>query len=304
MCKKHVSRTEALVGGGVESVQQTAQAAGQVIRDPVGTVAKIPESVGGLFSRVEKRLGARAAGEGNLPPLGQEGIAKERRSLAQELGVDPYTDNPLLSDKLDQVARWKRGGGLAVGVATGAASMWAGIATKTANLVWTQSPDEVRSTNEKRLQSLLPNASMENIRAFLDNPAFTPTTQSLFVDQLESLPALRGRDSSVRLAGRMGTHDQAHFLVAAIGLLSTYHERVGPLASVESRSLLPVALSTSGSLILPVPVDCLAWTERLVAFRNRADLRATKREILLSGSATSRARKELSAPGWVLREQF
>ena len=182
---------------------------------------------------VEKLTGT---GDSSGSPDQREGVAKARRSLAQQLGVDPYTDNPLLSAKLDQVARWERAGALALSIGTSGASIWAGIATKTLTLVWTMSPEEVRAANEKRLISLTPAASAEEIRIFLRNPAFTPTTQTLFVDQLESLPVSRGRESLVRLTGEMENYDQARFLIAAIGLLTAYHERIAPLSFVGSEA--------------------------------------------------------------------
>ncbi len=166
------------------------------------------------------------------------------------------------------------------------------------------SPEEVRVTNERRLASLAPGASAEEIRVFLRNPAFTPTTQTLFVDQLESLPVSRGRESLVRLAGKMENRYQARFLVAAIGLLTAYHQRVVPLSSVESRGRLAVGLTSAGLLIMPVPVDCLAWTDRLVEFGSRSDLHDSRREILITGSVTSRTRQELSARGWMISERF
>jgi hypothetical protein len=306
---EETSRREAIVGGAKDSAEQTLHEAGQTIRDPVGAVEKVPESVGGLFARLGGRVEKRVekltgSGDSSAPAEQREGIAKARRALAQQLGVDPYTDNPLLSAKLDQVARWKREGGLAVGIATGAASIWAGIATKTAKLVWTQPPEEVRAANERRLASLVPGASAEEIRIFLDNRAFTPTTQTLLVDQLESFPAPRGRESLVRLAGQMANHDQARFLVAATGLLAAYHQRVAPLSSVESRGRLAVGLTSPGLLLLAVPVDCLAWTDRLVEFGSRSDLHASRREILITGDATPRTRQELPSRGWTVRERF
>ncbi len=306
---EEMRRREAIVGGAKDSAQETRHAAGQTIRDPAGTVEKAPENVGRLFSRlggkVEKRVEKlTGTGDGSPPSEQRERIARTRRSLAQKLGVDPYTDNPLLSAKLDQVARWERAGALALSIGTSGITIWAGIASKTLTLVCAIPPEEVRAANEKRLTSLVPGASAEEIRAFLHNPAFTPTTQTLFVDQLESLPVPEGRDSLVRLACQMENHDQARFLIAAIGLLTAYHERVTPFSSAESRGQLPVGLTSAGLVILAVPVDCLAWTARLVEFGSRSDLHASRREILITGEATPRTRQELSARGWTLRERF
>jgi hypothetical protein len=291
---EEMTRREAIVGGAKDSAQQTRHAAGQTVLDPTGAVERAPESVGRLFSRlggkVEKRTGTE---DGSASSDQREGIAKTRRSLAQQLGVDPYTDNALLSAKLDQVARWERTGALALS-----------IATKTLTLVCAMTPQEVRAVNEKRLAGLALGASPEEVRVFLHNPSFTPTAQTLFVDQLESLPVPRGRDSLVRLAGKMDNHDQARFLITATSLLAAYHEHVAPLSSVESRGRLAVGLTSAGSVILAAPVDCLAWTNNLLEFGNRSDLHASRREILITGVATPRTRQELQARGWKLRERF
>lgn len=306
---KETSRREAVVAGAVDSAEQTVQSATLALQDPVGTVEAVPASVGRLFcrlgSKVEKRVGRLSGSEDASAPLGErEEIARERRALAKQLGVDPYTDNPLLSSNLDQVAKWKRHGELALGFATGSMSLFAGVATKTVDLVCSQPPEEVRSANQKRLTALTPAASPEDIRSFLNNPAFTPTTQTILVDQIESFPVKAGRESLVRLAGQMDNHDQARFLIAATRLLTAYHERVASLSSVESRGLLAVGLAPDGTLVVPVPVDCLAWTDRLVGFGNRSDLHETQREILITGIVTPRTRHELSALGWTLRERF
>jgi hypothetical protein len=102
----------------------------------------------------------------------------------------------------------------------------------------------------------------------------------------------------------MENRNQARFLVAAIGMLTAYHQRVAPLSSVESRGRLAVGLTSAGSVILAVPVDYLAWTDRLVEFGSRSDLRASRREILITGNATSQTRQELQARGWILFEKF
>ncbi len=316
---EETTRAESIAGGAKDSAEQTLRAAGQTIRDPVGTVERAPESVGRLFSRlggkieksVEKVTGT---GDGSTSAEQPEGIAKTRRSLAQKLGVDPYTDNPLLSAKLNEVAKWQRAGSLALSVGTGAASIWAGITTKTLTLVWTMSPEEVRDANEKRLAGLAPRASVEEIRIFLRNPAFTPTMQTLFVDQLELFAAPRGSDnfvrvprgcdSLIRLAGKMENYDQARFLVAATGQLAAYHHRVTPLSSIESRGRLAVGLTSDRALVLATPVDCLAWTDKLVKFGSRTDFHAPRREILIAGSATSRTRQELATQKWILLERF
>jgi len=306
---EEVSRREAVMSGARGSVEQTVQGAGELVQDPVGTLESVPGNVGSLFSRLggrlEKRVGQlTGSSEGSAPAGEREGIAKARRELARQLQVDPYTDNPLLSPRLDEVARWMRAGQIGVSVATGAACVWAGIAKRTADVVWQKPPEEVRAYNEKRLSAWAPAPGKEQIRAFLDNPAFTPTSQTLLVEALEALPVKQGRDQLVRLAGEMETRDQARFLVAAVEQLAAYSEHVSPLSSVGVRGRLAVGLAPGGALVVPAPVDCLAWTDHLLEFGHRGDLHGDRREILISGFATPLAKQELSARGWKVREGF
>ena len=52
---EETTRAEAVVGGAKDSAEQTLHAAGQTIRDPVGTVERAPESVGRLSPGWEPR---------------------------------------------------------------------------------------------------------------------------------------------------------------------------------------------------------------------------------------------------------
>ena len=97
-------------------------AAGQMVMHPVETVQELPSGVGRFFGRVglgAERLkeavdGTRRSflGEkaGNFATrTGQTtrdilGYEQERRELAKNLHVDPYTTNPVLSKQLDDFA--------------------------------------------------------------------------------------------------------------------------------------------------------------------------------------------------------
>lgn len=96
------------------------------------------------------------------------------------------------------------------------------------------------------------------------------------------------------------TESQARFLVTSLRMLADYHANQKPLAAIAAPGPL-VARDQDGGVVLPAPVDYLAWTERIASFAKHPDLLAApKRTLWLSGKMSPRARKELEASGWTV----
>ena len=70
-------------------------------------------------------------------------------------------------------------------------------------------------------------------------------------------------------------------------------------------SSVRLVMSTSASLtrlVVPAPVDYVAWTQRVARFADRPDLAAADRQILVTGRVSPRARQELERRRWTVRE--
>lgn len=300
-----LDRRQATMDGARGSAQQTLSAARQTASDPIGTVAAIPEGVGRLFTRLgrsaEDRV-AKTAGTSSTTndKKSRAGAAKARRELAHKLDVDPYTDNPLLSPRMDEVARQMAHGAAAVSLFTGAASMWAGAAARTANLVWNQPPEDVRASNAKRLKTAgVPDAAAKR---FLNNPAFTPTSQSLLMESFDALAPVSGRVALVELAGQMRSRDEVRYLNAAARLLIALRQAGEKLARVETRGDVPVAVTEDGTVLAPLPVDYLSWSDALDRHFASAKTTGPKRELVLTGGISALAKSEIERRGWTIRK--
>lgn len=296
------SRREALMDGARDSAQQTIDSARKTISDPVGTITAIPEGVGRLFTRIGRGVESKAeklSGQSSDDTKTRAGVAKARRQLAQKLNVDPYTDNPVLSPLLDSVAKKMAMGGMAVNFVTGAASVWAGAATRTANLVWNQTPDEVNATNAKRLTAM--KIEDADAKLFLGNHAFTPTSQTLLVEELETLADVQGRGVFVRLAGGMITRDEARYLVSATRLLVLLQKSGETLDRLDARGIVPVAFKKDGTAVVPLPVDYLSWTDSMEQYFQKPDSSIKKREMVMTGGLSPLADTELKKRGWTVR---
>src|SRR5262249_6689001 len=117
-----MSQTKEFLDAAAQSVVRPVTSAVNMIVNPVETIEGLPGGVSRLFGRLE--LGAESSASAARAPgqSGEQQVAsvservgtitvnalgyeKERRQIAQSVGVDPYTTNPVLAKKLDEMAR-------------------------------------------------------------------------------------------------------------------------------------------------------------------------------------------------------
>jgi hypothetical protein len=107
----------------------------------------------------------------------------------------------------------------------------------------------------------------------------------------------------VIFAGAARTQDECRFVAGAINMLARYHEAVAPIAQVSAPGPI-LGRTAGGALVLPAPVDYVAWLERVGVAANRPDLQAAEKVFFVSGRLTPLAQKELTKRGWKLFESF
>src|SRR5262249_32647738 len=118
---ENFSRSGEFTAAAGRAIARPVGSAANMVTRPVETARGIPAGVGRLFGRVglagrsvaraatapgkgggERAVGTtRRVGEVTITALGFEA---ERRRLAERLGVDPYTTNVVLGDRLTDVA--------------------------------------------------------------------------------------------------------------------------------------------------------------------------------------------------------
>lgn len=323
-----VTKSEVFAKALAESAKRTGQSLEAVIENPAETVKGIPEGVGRFFDRVGRsvRTGAQQAGDQAAQRKAQ-GAAPEqaaadvgaaaghatgevlgyydaRRRLAKDLGVDPYTTNPVLAQKLDEVARVAFAGEFGLGRAIGAVP-GVGVLTNSASwfsdLVWDAPPGDLRVMMEKKLLGM--GVSQDGVDRFLRHPQWTLTLQTALVSGLDALANVAGRAAVLPLALGVASEEQARFVVGAVAILARYHRSVAPIAEVRVAGTV-FAKGRDGALVVPAPVDHVAWTERAATFARRADLKARVRGLWLAGRVSLQARQELAALGWQIHERF
>ena len=314
-----VSKTETFAKALGSAAVRPVKAVGQIITNPVETAKGVPGGVERFFGRVKRGATnlweattdsdkpsadraeevARRVGGISVDALGYE---QERRQLAKELKVDPYTTNPILAAKLDEVAWVTFSARLGINTLTGVlvpGSMAISGTTFTTDLVWDTPTAELLRLNEQKLREM--GLSDKVVRAMTRNPWYSLSVLTTFVTGLEQLQGVTGRDAVVALAANAASEDQAHFIAEAMQMLVRYQTTAGPLNTVTARGTV-TARTRRGAVVVPAPVDYVAWTQRVAEFARRSDLKASERSVWLTGQMSSRARRELTTAGWRVHE--
>ena len=238
------------------------------------------------------------------------GFSGTRRFIAREVGVDPYSRNPVLNEKLDALA-WSATGSdagfkLVMG-ALGAAT--AGVLPQLLKIdrtVWEESPENLGERNRVRLNDL--GCAHGLTRRFVRNGAFTPTLQTELVSALTALKLPKGCDDVLDMAIDAQGEVEARFVTNSLRLLLTapLPGRVGYGAGECEIEALGGGLGAlcRGELLVPVPVDALIWDEDMASFLEAENVRdAGGRTILMTGFADREARVRLTDRGFAIVER-
>ena len=316
-----MSKTKEFADAAGKAIARPVTSTVHMLVNPVETITGIPDGVGRLFSRIElggERVATAATasdasdsqkvadvsqrvGSITVDALGYE---KERRDLAKGLGVDPYTTNPVLAKKLDDMAWVAFSGRFGIEAAVSVFvpySMAMSAVTITNSTVYDTPPGDL--INQDQATFLATGASAANVAALMKNPQYSLSVLTALAHGCQRLQGVNGLAAVVGFAAIAKTQDETRLVAASVNMLARHHESVERLALVTAPG--PIIGSTvSGKLVVPAPVDYVAWTQRVAGFAGRADLKAPTRSAWLSGRMSPTARKESAARGWKVDESY
>lgn len=310
-----INKNDAFLKAAGNAVAKPIEATAKMVRDPKGTIEKVPHGVAALFQRAGKGL-AKAGqvvvtGAENLqrrldgeeivpsPPINWRdwapGFSANRNKWAAQLRVDPYTSNPVLKERLDQITAVTFSTDFFTSVGIGMVAAPLGMVGSVDKYVLTEQPEQIRERAIKILGGL--GFQPEIVRTFLDQPAFTPTLQIRFARALESLAGATNLESALGLVAAVESETQARFLCACLEALAAKRSAPDAYKSLVAIAPLPAAIRADDSLLVAAPLDVLPWTPATEAFVKRAEV-YPKRVILLPSQTTTSARLHLASMGW------
>ncbi len=316
-----LSRTKEFAEAAGQAIARPVTSTVNMIVHPVETITGFPDGVGRLFDRIElgsERVYQAATAPGQsggeraqeaskrvgMATITALGFEKERRDLAKSLGVDPYTTNPVLSEKLTNAAWVAFSGRMVIQTATSILvpySMAMSAVTITNSSIYdTPAADLVNAATTIFSEA---GATEQQVQALVQNPQYSLTVLTDLAIAIRRLQGVPGRDAVVIFAAAAKTQPETRFMAGAVGMLARYHEAVAPIVQVSAPGPI-LGRTAAGALVVPMPVDYIAWTERVAQFPQRPDIQAPEHVGFISGRLSPLANKEFAKRGWKLYESF
>lgn len=313
------SKTEVFLTAAGNAAARPVEAAVTIVTNPVETLQGIPTGVSRFFNRValgtksivraasdptqtdQQRAEATVQRVGDVA-ISSLGFEQVRRQMAKGLGVDPYTTNPVLAEKLTNTAWVAFSGRLGVNILVSVfvpASMAISAVSFTNDLVWDTPRADLIVLNQQKMLRM--GASEELAGAVLKNRWYSLSVLTTLVTELERLAGVKGRPDILALATTAVNEEEARFLAASVQMLARLNVEGVPLRQVAARGTV-VGIAPGGAIVVPAPVDYLSWTEQIAGIAKRPDLRASKRGLWLSGRMSAAAQRGLGEIGWAFHE--
>jgi hypothetical protein len=234
--------------------------------------------------------------------LDSVGYTGARRYWAKKLGVDPYSDNGPLNKQLNRVAQAAAAGGFTMRFVPIPSLDILDYMGDIDDLVWDMDELDLRLRNEKLLYDR--GYSEEGVERLYDNKAQTPTLITMLVDALVRMDGVDGRVAFLEKAATAETRDVARMMVRTARFYAAFHENDSPIAEFHGESIVPVAKTADGRVIVALAVDYLSWTTAIGnLFEKHSGLLTSiggDIEFWLEGGCSERAKSELEGLGFAL----
>jgi hypothetical protein len=241
------------------------------------------------------------------------GFSKTKREYAHQLGVDVYTDNEKLQERLNEIAWAGYAGGLTWAAAMSAVPGGAGLAititgtNRLLNEVFrTTPPADLRRMGAEKLKAM--DVHPEVADGFMNNSIYSPRDQTLLVNALEEMKGVRNRATFVRLAAGTTNRDVAFFRQRQAEMYAGYHKSIAPFETFLALGEFAAARTANNEIVFNVPLDHLVWTQDIASLLTAADKRVTEltrptnKQLWVTGTVSAQARIEIETRGWQLQE--
>lgn len=310
---EQVKATDAFKDAAKSAAVGALEGAKTLVTEPVATVRGAATGVGKFFQRAAQATRLDERSDAQDPAYKSIlGLAQAKRQVAEEFGVDVYSSNPILQERLDELARIQFAGGLAVkaplaltGGAAGAVVSTTQTAAALNQVIARTPPEELRIRNRDALHRMGIDENLTDL--FLQNGVFTPRQQTALVASIERMTQTGDRNKFIKFAVGTDSEDLAAFRVRTAEMYASHDRNVDGIAEFIEIGAMVAGRTRNNAVVLITPVDYLLWTSTTagVVERVEAELRARgdlgERRIWLE-RASDRSKQELEKRGWKVHE--
>ena len=299
---EHIEQDEQFQKGATESVKETGSNLQQLVEHPKETLESVPEGVGRFFKRTYRAAKTGLQKVDDVRHGRTPGVDDDRRRLAKELAVDPYTTNAVLAQKLDDVTWAAFAGNLGVSVLTSMipGGLIVSTSSRLTDWVWDTPPGDLRLEIEATLRDA--GVDQDRIDRFLRHRWYPLSLQAALAASLKAMDDVDGRAEVIPLALAVDSEGQARFVVQTLAMLARHHKTVEPLTKLAVSGTV-FGETEDGALAVMAPVDYLSWNPVAATFAQRKGKMGTARTLHIAGLATDRARDALEDLDWSVEEE-
>ena len=280
-----------------------------LVTRPIGTIKGAFAGIGELAGRAGDAL----MGD---PPSDAEGsrienvigFSSTKRDYAAEFHVDPYSTNPLLQKRLEEIAWYGYSGKIATSAVSAVIPGGVGVfvsAAKTSD--WLEGipvqtpPSELRKANREKLAGM--GVSQDVIDLFEGNTVYSPVQQTKLVQALARMNGTADRGNFVKFAVLARNGNVAFFRARQAEMYANLN-KVTPVERFVKVGTNAAARLSTGTVVFCLPLDYLAWTENNARLAEALDRQVSAlpdvrgKEIRIAGGISKDARKGLEDLGW------
>ena len=312
--EEEMNHLQSLAGVAEHAILNPFKFVPALFTKPTETVLAIPK---GMW-RMAIRVGETVTGKrGKLEDTENEeliGLSAVKRQLADHFGMDVYSSNPILQEKLDGLSLAGYAGDAVVRLTTipitgptGAMLTGTSLSMTIGELLRGHAPEELRRLNRKKLEGMHIDESL--IEAFLKHPWHSPRHETILVRALSEMDAVNNRQAFFEVATSSEFEEEALLFQRMSEMLLSYHQNVKPLhALVTIEDGVLMGLTRDHTLAGMLPIGYLPWrAEFAEAVQTVINWKSTRRvknvELWMTGKLTPRAYREILAKGVTVRQK-
>lgn len=312
--EEDVNHVKSLAAGAQHAIMSPFKFALGLFTNPVDTIVAVPKGMWHMATRFgEMVIGERSKLE---DPKNHElmGLSAVKRQVAAHFGVDVYSSNRVLQEKLNSLSWAGFAGDAAVRLATlpiggpaGAVLTGTSFSNTVSELLRDYPPEELRRLNRDKLETMQLDESL--IDAFLKHPWYSPRHETILVQALFEMNTVSNRQAFFEVATSAEFEEDAQFFQRMAEMLLSYDRNVKPLKHlVAIENMVLMGVTRDQTLIGMLPVGYLPWRAELAqAVDSVTNWKSTRHienvELWIAGKPTPRVSRELLAKGVTVRQE-
>lgn len=312
--EEDVNHVKSLAAGAQHAIMSPFKFVLGLLTNPTDTILAVPKGMWHIATRFgEMAIGERSKLE---DPKNHElmGLSAVKRQVAAHFGVDVYSSNRVLQEKLTSLSWAGFAGDAAVRLATlpiggpaGAVLTGTSFSNTVSELLRDYPPEELRQLNRDKLETMKLDESL--IDAFLKHPWYSPRHETILVQALFEMNTVSNRQAFFDVAMSAEFEEDALLFQRMAEMLLSYDRNVKPLkqlVAIENRVLMGV--TRDQTLIGMLPVGYLPWRAELAQVADavttwKSSMPIENVELWVAGKATPRASHELRTKGVAVRQE-